>query len=671
MGTTLKDAFMALSPPTLGREGGPKKPKYHAGNFLDTHLDENLVLRRVESHPTLITELAALVDKRLDSFPNRHMIPDHFFGCPARWYRNAADMNTAESIAKTHEVGAGFVAAQLASSILIHPNQPQLVPPLSWGASQMDTCDDHSSTSFLVEHYFLRFNDYKGTRIKSLDKFLPETRPKLLSLSKQYPRLAVTMFFCPAAHDLLRNMDSLLEVTTFAWTANSSTQYASSGGNTARPNDSRNPPWSLPKLVPVAPREHAIRRSHRKDSPMTVYCAPGKLTPAIKRDGRDTPEQYIQRAWANAVRADASVIIFDCGNFLRIGIRHRETQTLFLSKLFDVCHDKDPAYGRIWAGLHLAIVEDVLQRYEAAGELTQEFAPRAGEKRPSPDDDTRINKKSRSPPLERPHTGNGTTKAVSTAAGRRRKGSINVLAPNKSTADTPLKRASRARKNIEGTTAQMNRLEHSLSRHSSIALYVRLGIYNSPSPSILLHPGVTRCESYSSTNNHPNIRHGPIVVKLATTLKRLCRLRHEFSIYERLKAAKVNCIPRVFGFYQDGHRDVGALILSHNGHPIANRNTLLSVDAKNRLKEALLSIHAAGVLHRDIRYWNVLVDDAGHFSVIDFDRATTSASDHEFRWELERLEKLLRGEYINDAQVIGKDGMASNIRDLVNDNGDI
>lgn len=62
------------------------------------------------------------------------------------------------------------------------------------------------------------------------------------------------------------------------------------------------------------------------------------------------------------MRADVSVIIFDCGNFMRVGIRHRATQTLFLSEVVDSCHCDAPNFGHMIAGLHIAIVDDALQR---------------------------------------------------------------------------------------------------------------------------------------------------------------------------------------------------------------------------------------------------------------------------------------------------------------------
>ncbi|KAF9026959.1 hypothetical protein BDZ89DRAFT_1113657 [Hymenopellis radicata] len=697
MTTTREEAFMNLSPPRFGREGVPAPTaKYSPGNFLDTHIDANLILRRVELHPTLLTELSQLVDEKLENFPNRHLIPDDIFGRPPTWYRRSADMNTAEAIAKTQEMGAGFVASQLASSLLVHVTQPDVIAALTWGPSQLETCNQHSSTPFLVEHFFLRFIRYHVVSPDVLEQFIPEMRPKLVLISKELPHFAVAMFFCPAAHDLLRNMDTLIEAGDFAWGSNSDTENPPPATKVSRPVDNPHPPWTLPELTPVLLLDRKIRRSSRKNSPVVDYCSPGRVTASIEKKWHGDPAQYVQRAWANAVRADSSVIIFDCGNYLRIGIRHRETQTLLLSELVDVCTRKDPAYGKIWAGIHLAIVDDALQRFWAALELKSDPTPVLGEKRPSPDpdeaiaDDTQPSKRAKSAP--RPKRGAGKRASKDTAQSKDVAGALT----RKITSSNPKMNNNTVTTVVPtntptGTLNQMNALLDSFSRHVAIALYLRVDIYNSPSPSILLRPGKRRSKVYSSTSYVtlilttrlgtgatgdvfsgavPHAKYGPVVVKLATTFKRLCRLRHEYTIYSHLQAANVQCIPRVFGFYQDAHHNVGALILSNDGEPLGNRHTKLTPSDKNSLRDSLRSIHAAGVLHRDLRVWNLLVNAKGHISIIDFDRATTSASAHEFQREEARLDKFLRGEYIDDGEIIGTDGMPANIGTLVNDNED-
>ena len=60
------------------------------------------------------------------------------------------------------------------------------------------------------------------------------------------------------------------------------------------------------------------------------------------------------------------------------------------------------------------------------------------------------------------------------------------------------------------------------------------------------------------------------------------------------------------------------------------------------------------MLHRDIRTWNILVDDYGHWTISDFDRANLyMASDEEYEEEMERLLKLVAGEDVDRMPMIG------------------
>ena len=59
---------------------------------------------------------------------------------------------------------------------------------------------------------------------------------------------------------------------------------------------------------------------------------------------------------------DTTFIIFHCGKYERIGVRHRGTGTLFLSNLIDVHGCRDPGYGKIQVGLYLLIIRDAMER---------------------------------------------------------------------------------------------------------------------------------------------------------------------------------------------------------------------------------------------------------------------------------------------------------------------
>ncbi|KAJ3515661.1 hypothetical protein NLJ89_g1615 [Agrocybe chaxingu] len=70
----------------------------------------------------------------------------------------------------------------------------------------------------------------------------------------------------------------------------------------------------------------------------------------------------LQQGWAEAVLNDATFIIFTSGNLEFIGIRHRATQTLFLSSLNEVATNKETPYGLLHTALILRGYEDARER---------------------------------------------------------------------------------------------------------------------------------------------------------------------------------------------------------------------------------------------------------------------------------------------------------------------
>jgi len=68
-----------------------------------------------------------------------------------------------------------------------------------------------------------------------------------------------------------------------------------------------------------------------------------------------------------------------CGRYERIGIRHRASQTLYLSGLIDTVNNRDPRYRKIQVALYSFIIQDVLERYELATAPVKT----AGSKRPA------------------------------------------------------------------------------------------------------------------------------------------------------------------------------------------------------------------------------------------------------------------------------------------------
>ena len=52
-----------------------------------------------------------------------------------------------------------------------------------------------------------------------------------------------------------------------------------------------------------------------------------------------------------------------------MGVRHRKTQTLYLSRMIDVANDNNPAYGKLHVGIYIAAIEDAMNRVSQIPEL--------------------------------------------------------------------------------------------------------------------------------------------------------------------------------------------------------------------------------------------------------------------------------------------------------------
>ncbi|KIM35339.1 hypothetical protein M413DRAFT_32588 [Hebeloma cylindrosporum] len=87
-----------------------------------------------------------------------------------------------------------------------------------------------------------------------------------------------------------------------------------------------------------------------------------KLKARANLTAQEKAHCIVQQAWAEAVMNDASFIIFHSGNLEYIGIRHRQSQTLYLSQLIKIPNEDLPGYYRIHAGLFIAAYKDALAR---------------------------------------------------------------------------------------------------------------------------------------------------------------------------------------------------------------------------------------------------------------------------------------------------------------------
>jgi hypothetical protein len=70
------------------------------------------------------------------------------------------------------------------------------------------------------------------------------------------------------------------------------------------------------------------------------------------------------------VRNKSTVLVMHSGNHEIIGIRHRKTQTLYISDLI-IPHSCMPAYGRLQVGIYIAALLDAFDRAKQASEAEE------------------------------------------------------------------------------------------------------------------------------------------------------------------------------------------------------------------------------------------------------------------------------------------------------------
>ena len=68
------------------------------------------------------------------------------------------------------------------------------------------------------------------------------------------------------------------------------------------------------------------------------------------------------QAWARAVHVDGTVIILHLGNQELVCLRHRGSQTLYVSDIIVPSTCVDPGYGKLHVGIYIDAMQDMMDR---------------------------------------------------------------------------------------------------------------------------------------------------------------------------------------------------------------------------------------------------------------------------------------------------------------------
>ncbi|KAK0226930.1 hypothetical protein EDD85DRAFT_940319 [Armillaria nabsnona] len=338
------EELFSFTPPPLRHDPDfdVPTPKWSPVTFYDKHLDDSLVLKQVKVLPGLISTLSEALDDYVSSFKSRGE-PFYSPSMALRWHIYNKDVvATASDISQRYYKG-GNPFVQAASVLAFHPDQPELRTVFSTSGSLLEEPPDFHSERYSLQHSY-------------------EDGPSFPAVYEAYALSGKTV---------LDDMSRLSGLATFPWKRGGGSLYRQSLSHRAAPPDISKYLWATkPADSPVQPR-HVVRAARKAATPGTII-RPKKST-SLKFQA--STADFVQRAWAQAVNFDSTIILFDCGNYFRVGVRHRKTQTLYISNLVDVSSCPEPVYGKLMVAINLAIIRDAMDRTALLDPLLHQNKP--------------------------------------------------------------------------------------------------------------------------------------------------------------------------------------------------------------------------------------------------------------------------------------------------------
>ncbi|PPQ71945.1 hypothetical protein CVT26_007174, partial [Gymnopilus dilepis] len=616
---------------TFQDDGVNPRPDHSPVTFYDRHIASNLLFKKGHIYAVIRSKSFQDAGHRFptlgyNAFPSK---------CRSKTFRDANDVQDHCDKFVTN------VASRYASRLVLHPESP------TWDSIfRVAVRAGESDLNFTAESW-LTIDRLLKDQMKLFSSFSATAKKKIKALELKYPRLAnwdmfaMTEFATTMFQKLTRSVDS------FKWET-----YRTSG-------------YSSTSHLPVPPdaREGLLRGKAFTKTRAAAGLSGGvtvKIAGVIKvprsptRRTQYRPDfcHYIQHAWATAAAHDTTFMVLHCGRYERIGLRHRASQTLYLSGVIDTINARNPSYRKLSVGLYIYILRDALQRLELTETPMQE-TKKSGLKRSANhlDEDvaqTKRLKKCKVLVLRR------ESLKVSTEIARRRLAVVRLeygayCSPVASSfvRTKPTCLSGYAPMPITKEDKERARQTHfGITERFSLTLKEPLG----RGAIGIVHPAIVEVTLQSGEI----VKHN-LVLKLAFTAEQQEGLENEYRIYNYLSRKKgVKGIPTVHGVFRDPELDVLAMLMSDAGQSLRSREAAkgkegrkVSEKERKAFVEALQSLHKAGVRHNDIRPENLLIGPDGQVSIIDLDRADFNVAERLLKQEIAQLNKVLDG-YIEE-----------------------
>ncbi|KAF8504381.1 hypothetical protein F5888DRAFT_1655232 [Russula emetica] len=656
--------------------------------FYDRHLASHLTLERVVYFDTLVSTMANTVDQAIQDAVTKRPLPKDTSVLQSEKQIEYADEVLFPTVYREMGVASRYLkytstyCLPIASTLALHPSSGHWASILNWtmdGKIGRWAIADDDGKKGIIEQLAFRKTTLAVWEMKSLTVGTAQVMEEIVEMGlthAKFPWKKCAPTVCN--HRLWEGMeesresyDAGFDARSPPWTlpivpsssaADSRQTSLRKGLRSASAQGGTNTGQSYkePSMSPVEDGEGVRRKRRRNDSDSSEYDRPPpKKSKADSMDESYEPppgarqevnaQSFLQQTWAQAVRNKCTIMVLHSGNHEIIGIRHRKTQTLYISRVIEPHCCSNPAYGKIQVGIYIAAIQETMDRarqdIEAREKRARDPSPsvslRNEEANPDRDLDgystegpTRPNKRSR---------GSGSK-------GKRQGG-----------------RKGNAKRHASGKEIDEQALLANAARQNHLCLRFFYDIYDSTHPAAFcrgvkrhrlsvcsihitvhseLQPGSTGIVHVGTMAVDPSGLTAKVAVKLAFSKDEKSRLKEEHRVYSYLHSKGVQGIPRDIGLFVNEEPLLGAegpyaLVMSYAGDSLFGHFKRASDSVRDSLLATLRSIHSAGILHGDIRLPNLCVTASGEAFVVDFSHATKNRSRKEKAQEIKDLAHIL------------------------------
>ncbi|KAF8334395.1 hypothetical protein F5887DRAFT_1256971, partial [Amanita rubescens] len=612
--------------------------------FFDRHIDPRLSLKRVILVPSFTADIAQVIDRAVQTTKDEGGL------LPLIDYKDDEDMSAlftkrgrnwgvvrgnkltdASSVARFYEEVSFIYCSPVGTTFGLSPHSYTWLNIFRFDKAGEEPDEGRSAITNQYSIEIDRDRDTGTMRIpRGVWKFLnEESRTDLTDASARFRRLVTYQFYAATTEydEVLEKMGDICSKESVAAWPDSVSGF---------------PLQDLP-LVPLV--DSTVLPWSARDEPLKQ----GEDEPAT-RSQNNTPSQGITVKKSNTHLDDIITFVKHVNPLWTIPLLSSS-----IAASMNVLDCRDPRYSKIQAGVYLLVIRDFMERARAFRKLAQKSSILEGKAQGQSDESRQIKR--------RPKTRSVTTSVE--------------------------KEKALIFRECDSRDLALLQIRHMPLNSPSPAAFIRRGCGISPGiPCASNDKWKSQIESraqeyqvheYFELLLKPNFDSGatgqvhkatlrmaladgrllssPATIKVAFHDLQRERLRNEYVVYKYLAKNGVKCVATIFGLFEDINGESSALIMSDAGISLHGREkkrnpgkapveqVSVSREERDAFKQALSEIHRAGVRHYDIRPMNLLIDDEGEATIIDFDMAKIGAGKHSRKREFDDLCSLLQGSY--------------------------